>query len=48
VNLEGKTSKGTITFLGTAGDDGLIRGNFVATGTACDTNGTGYLSPREY
>jgi hypothetical protein len=48
VNLEIKTSNGTITFLGKAEDDGLIRGNFMATGTACDTNGTGYLSPWEY
>lgn len=48
VNLEIKTSNGTITFLGTADEDGLIRGNFMATGTGCDTNGTGYLSPWEY
>jgi hypothetical protein len=48
VNLEIKTSNGTITFLGKAEDDGLIGGNFVATGTSCDTNGTGYLSPWEY
>jgi hypothetical protein len=48
VNLEIKTSNGTITFLGKAEDDGLIRGNFMATGTACGTSGTGYLSPWEY
>jgi hypothetical protein len=48
VNLEIKTSNGRITFLGTAESDGLIRGNFTATGGDCELAGTGYLSPWEY
>jgi len=48
VNLEIKTTNGTITFLGTADPDGLIRGNFTASGGPCELTGTGYLSPWEY
>jgi hypothetical protein len=48
VNLEIKTTNGTITFLGTADPDGLIRGNFTASGGPCALTGTGYLSPWEY
>lgn len=48
VNLEIKTSNGTITFLGTAEDGGLIRGSYTASGGSCEPSGTGYLSPWEY
>ncbi len=48
VNLEIKTSNGTITFLGTADEDGLIRGKYTASGGPCEPTGTGYLSPWEY
>ena len=48
VNLKIKTDAATITFLGTADSDGLIRGNYTASGGACELTGTGYLSPWEY
>jgi hypothetical protein len=48
VNLEIKTSNGTINFLGAADDDGLIRGSYTASGAPCERTGTGYLSPWEY
>jgi hypothetical protein len=48
VNLEIKTSNGTITFLGTADPDGLIRGSYTVSGGPCEATGTGYLSPWEY
>ena len=37
----------TVTFVGTADDDGLIRGNYTLSGGSCDSGGTGYLSPGE-
>jgi hypothetical protein len=48
VNLGIKTDNGTITFLGTAAPDGLIRGNYTVSGGPCELSGTGYLSPWEY
>jgi hypothetical protein len=47
VTLEIKTGNGTMTFLGTADDDGLIRGSYTVSGGPCEA-GTGYLSPWEY
>ena len=48
VALEIKTDDGTISFLGKADPDGLIRGNYTVSGGACEPAGTGYLSPWEY
>jgi hypothetical protein len=48
VNLEIKTDNGTMAFLGTADSDGLIKGNYIVSGSACESTGTGYLSPWEY
>ena len=48
VNLEIKTSNGMVTFLGTADEDGLLRGSYKASGGPCDASGTGYLSSWEY
>jgi len=48
VDLEMKTDTATITFLGTADPDGLIRGSYTANGGPCEVTGTAYLSPWEY
>jgi len=48
VDLEIKISNGTVTFVVTADDDGLIRGNYAVSGGSCDSSGAGYLSPWEY
>jgi len=48
VDLEIKTDSATFSFLGTADPDGLIKGNYTASGGPCDLTGTGYLSPWEY
>jgi hypothetical protein len=48
VDLEIKTSNGTVSFVGTADNDGLIRGTYTVSGGPCDSSGTGYLSPWEY
>lgn len=50
VTLNIPTDNGTIAFVGTAGPDqgGLIEGTYTVTGGACDSTGTGYLSPWEY
>jgi hypothetical protein len=48
VTLDIVTDQGTITFLATADSDGLIRGNYTASGGPCEPTGTGYLSPWEY
>ncbi|HTS55943.1 MAG TPA: hypothetical protein VMH03_00255 [Terriglobales bacterium] len=42
VDLEIKTDAATFSFLGTADPDGLIRGNYTASGSPCDLTGTGY------
>jgi hypothetical protein len=50
VALHIPTDNGTIDFIGTAGPDngGLIQGTYTVTGGACESAGTGYLSPWEY
>lgn len=48
VDLEIKTSNGTVSFVGTADDDGLIRGGYTVSDGPCEPSGTGYLSPWEY
>ena len=44
VDLKIKTDAATITFLGNADPDGLIRGSYRARGGSCDLTGTGNLS----
>lgn len=48
VDLEIKTDTASITFIGTADPDGLIRGKYKASGGSCELMGTAYLSPWEY
>ena len=48
VSLEIQTDNGVIVFVGTAGGDGLIQGNYTLTGSTCEPTGTGYLSVWEY
>lgn len=50
VALHIPTDNGAIDFIGSAGPDegGLIRGTYTVTGGACESAGTGYLSPWEY
>jgi hypothetical protein len=48
VNLEIKTDNGTLAFLGTMEPHGLIEGNYTVSSGACESTGTGYLSPLEY
>lgn len=48
VVLEIKTDNGTMAFLGTMEPYGLIEGNYTVSGGACESAGTGYLSPWEY
>ena len=50
VALKIPTDNGTIAFVGSSGPDtgGLIEGTYTVTGGACESTGTGYLSPWEY
>jgi hypothetical protein len=48
VDLQIKTDAASITFVGTADPDGLIRGTYTASGGSCELSGTAYLSPWEY
>jgi hypothetical protein len=48
VALEVDTDNGTISFVGTADPDGLIRGSYTVSGSSCAPTGTFFLSPWDY
>jgi hypothetical protein len=48
IALEVDTDNGTISFVGTADPDGLIRGSYTVSGGTCTGNGKFFLSPWNY